>query len=67
MKSDEYVRFLTEQFVQHMEKPKSVRKSIKEEKKQYKASKREQWFGLLPFAFSHYVKGAKKKLSKKTK
>ncbi len=53
MKSDDYVKYLTEQFVHYMNQPRDFRKQVRAERKQYKSSMSRQLFGLLPDAFSH--------------
>jgi hypothetical protein len=56
MKSDDYVKYLTEQFVHYMNQPKDFRKQVRAEKKQSKAPVRNELFGLLPDAISHTLK-----------
>jgi len=64
MKSDDYVKFLTEQFVHFMETPRSERKTVRIEKKQSRPPRRNLWFGLVPDAIEHYAGQAKTFLAK---
>ncbi|TCP31158.1 YqzE-like protein [Scopulibacillus darangshiensis] len=65
MKSNDYVKFLTEQFVQYMEQPSSVRKDVKRERRQNRKPLRNELFGLIPNACSYYVEGIKSAFKKK--
>ena len=47
MSSNDYVKFLTEQLVTYMNKPKEARK--KEKMKKEKSAYSNNWLGLLPF------------------
>lgn len=55
MKSDDYVKYLTEQFVHYMNQPRDFRKQARAERKQYKRSVLQELFGLVPNAFSFSV------------
>lgn len=55
MKSDDYVKFLTEQFVHYMETPRADRKTVRIEKRQSRPPKRNLWFGLVPNAIEYYA------------
>ncbi|WP_085523380.1 YqzE family protein [Tuberibacillus sp. Marseille-P3662] len=62
MKSNDYVKYLTEQFVQYVEQPKEQRKSSRRERKQNNTPMiGNRWFGMLPVAFNHYIRHAKQK------
>lgn len=56
MKSDDYVKYLTEQFVKYMAQPSSEKKSAKEQRKLERPSLSYRLFGLLPFSLSYYKK-----------
>lgn len=55
MKSDEYVKFLTEQFVRYMETPRAERKRVKMEQRALRPPLRNQLFGQIPNAVESYV------------
>lgn len=55
MKSDDYVKYLTEQFVHYMNQPRDFRKQLRQERKQYKSSIMQELFGLVPSAFSQSI------------
>ncbi|RYL91046.1 YqzE family protein [Sporolactobacillus sp. THM7-4] len=65
MKSDEYVRFLTEQFVRYMEVPRAERKKARMEQKATRPPLRNQLFGQIPNAIESYVSQIKTFLGKK--
>ncbi|MCL1630379.1 YqzE family protein [Sporolactobacillus sp. CPB3-1] len=64
MKSDEYVRFLTEQFVRYMETPREERKKARMEQKAQRPPLRNQLFGQIPDAIENYVASIRSKLKK---
>ncbi|MCO7176515.1 YqzE family protein [Sporolactobacillus kofuensis] len=55
MKSEEYVRFLTEQFVRYMETPREERKKVRREHKAARPPLRNQLFGQIPDAIESYT------------
>jgi hypothetical protein len=63
MKSDDYVKYLTEQFVHYMNQPKDFRKQARAEKKQYKGLIRNELFGLLPDAISYTLRNWRRRKS----
>ncbi|WLR43916.1 YqzE family protein [Bacillus carboniphilus] len=59
MSTNDYIKFVTEQFVKYMDKPKSVRK--KDRKKRRKSEPLlTKWFGIIPFSIELFVKRKKK-------
>ncbi|WP_170007640.1 YqzE family protein [Bacillus fonticola] len=56
MSFHDYVRFMTETFVKHFEKPKNERKAIRIERKTERQPFLTKWFGILPFAVTHWMK-----------
>ena len=48
MKSNDYVRFLTETFLEHFDTPKEERRRKKEMRKQKKVPFTYKWFGIIP-------------------
>ncbi|GAY75291.1 hypothetical protein NBRC111894_845 [Sporolactobacillus inulinus] len=55
MKSEEYVRFLTEQFVRYMETPRDQRKKVRQEQKANRPPLRNLLFGQIPDAIEDYT------------
>ncbi|GGE46685.1 hypothetical protein GCM10011391_26910 [Pullulanibacillus camelliae] len=60
MNSNDYVKYLTEQFVQYMNQPRTERQSLRQEKKGARPPVRYHLFGMIPYAFSHYIKKFKR-------
>ncbi|WP_343803393.1 YqzE family protein [Bacillus carboniphilus] len=50
MSMNDYVKFITQTFVQHYDQPKEKRKEKRIQKKEQKAPFLVNWFGLVPFA-----------------
>ncbi|MBU8908985.1 YqzE family protein [Desertibacillus haloalkaliphilus] len=69
MSLNDYVKFLTEQFVTYVDRPKEEQRAKKEELKAMKLPFHYHWFGLLPLSISIFIKkfkSSKKQRSKKT-
>ncbi|MBD0381005.1 YqzE family protein [Paenibacillus sedimenti] len=49
-KSDELVKFITQQVITYIETPKDVRKQAKANMKEQRESWQTRWFGMLPLA-----------------
>lgn len=49
MKTNDYVKYITQTFVKYIDQPKEERKRIRLERKQAKASFWYRWFGILPW------------------
>lgn len=60
MKTNDYVKFMTEQFVSYVDQPRDVRRALRRERKQYKAPVSYQLLGMVPTAFMITVGKAKK-------
>ncbi|PLT34729.1 YqzE family protein [Bacillus sp. V5-8f] len=56
MKTNDYIKFLTQQFVKYMAVPKAERKQQREDKKKAKEPYVSNWFGVIPFAFMMLLK-----------
>jgi hypothetical protein len=67
LKSDEYVRFLTEQFVRYMETPRAERKKVRMEQKAARPPFRNQLFGQIPDAIESYASRITERLHKHKK
>ncbi|RAK22366.1 YqzE-like protein [Anoxybacillus vitaminiphilus] len=49
MSTNDYVKFVTQQFVTYMEQPKEERRKKREQRKQEKLPFLNRWFGIVPF------------------
>lgn len=61
LKTNDLVKYMTQQFVSYVDTPSDQRKAKKEEKKANKLPFAYRWFGLVPFALSQFLKTKKKK------
>jgi hypothetical protein len=61
MKTNDYVKYMTQTLVKYADQPKDERKRLREERKQAKASFWYRWFGILPYIFYIEVKNRKRK------
>jgi len=59
MKTNDYIKFLTEQFVSYVDQPKETRK-IQNKRPNYEQNNMNKWFGLVPFALMMTIKRKKK-------
>nr|WP_235788550.1 YqzE family protein [Salipaludibacillus sp. CUR1] len=50
VKTNDYVKFMTEQFVSYVDQPAEERKARREKKKQYRPPVSYRLFGMIPFA-----------------
>ncbi|RXI99485.1 YqzE family protein [Anaerobacillus alkaliphilus] len=60
MKTNDYVKYVTQQFVSYVDTPSEKRKAMKEERKASKDPFAYRWFGLIPFALSQLFQTKKK-------
>jgi len=51
MKTNDYVKYLTQTVVQYIDQPKDERKKQRQEKKDRKADFLYRWFGIVPYVF----------------
>ncbi|MEH7107296.1 YqzE family protein [Bacillus sp. JJ1764] len=49
MKTNDYVKYMTQTFVKYVDQPKDERKRLRLERKQERASFWYRWFGILPY------------------
>ena len=61
MKTNDYVKYVTEQLVSYMDKPKAERKQIKTQKKLEKDPIVNQLFGVIPMSIMLIMKNRKNK------
>ncbi|MCE4047068.1 MULTISPECIES: YqzE family protein [Bacillaceae] len=56
MKTNDYVKYLTQTFVQYMDQPKEERQKIKAAKRGEKEPFMLRWFGILPYVFVYFFR-----------
>lgn len=56
MKTNDYIKYLTQTVVKYAEQPKEERIRNKQERKAEKSSFLFRWFGILPFVFMSMIK-----------
>jgi len=69
MKSNDYIKYITQTVVQYIDQPKDERKKQRLEKKQMKEPFLTKWFGVVPFALYstiHSINKMKRKKYRKT-
>ncbi|TMW73775.1 YqzE family protein [Alteribacter natronophilus] len=66
MKTNDYVKFVTQQFVTYAEQPKSERVKRRQEKKEARPPLLHHWFGLLPFALFLFYSKNKQRLARRS-
>ncbi|MBT9249756.1 YqzE family protein [Bacillus halotolerans] len=59
MKTNDYVKYMTQQFVKYIDTPKDERKERKEVRKKTKTPASQHWFGILPYGFRLWLKRKK--------
>lgn len=50
MSTDDYVKYMTETIIKHLERPKSERKESRKKRKEGKGPFLFNWFGLIPYS-----------------
>jgi DNA-binding transcriptional regulator YbjK len=50
LSTNDYVKYMTEQFVRYIDQPKEERRKLREQKKQEKTPFLNRWFGMIPLA-----------------
>ncbi|WP_251551360.1 YqzE family protein [Neobacillus muris] len=60
MKSNDYVKYMTQTLVKYADQPKEERKRLRLEKKQAKASLWYRWFGIMPYVLYSEIKRIRK-------
>jgi len=56
MSGNNYLKFITEEFVRYYNDPKEVRKKKREEERLDRSVYLNRWFGVLPFTFKMFIK-----------
>ncbi|CRK84121.1 YqzE family protein [Neobacillus massiliamazoniensis] len=60
MKTNDYVKYMTQTIVQYVDQPKEERKRLRTERKQAQGSLWYRWFGILPYVVYTEIKKRKK-------
>jgi hypothetical protein len=60
MKTNDYVKYMTQTIVKYVDQPKDERKRLRYERKQARASFWYRWFGILPYVVYTEIKKRKK-------
>lgn len=61
MKTNDYVKYLTQTVVKYIDQPKEERRKMKQAKKEAEATFMFRWFGILPFMLMSSIKKKKNK------
>jgi hypothetical protein len=61
MKTNDYVKYMTQTIVKYADQPKDERKRLRTERKETKASFWYRWFGILPYVLYFEVKKRRKR------
>ncbi|WP_261129426.1 YqzE family protein [Bacillus sp. Marseille-Q3570] len=56
MSTNDFVKFLTQQFVRYVDQPKKDRVEQRKTRKEHKPPLSVKWFGLLPMAITMFIK-----------
>lgn len=62
MKTNDYVKYITQTFVQYIDQPKEERKKMRQERKETKASFWYRWFGILPYVVYTEIQKRKQRI-----
>ncbi|MDF2535063.1 MAG: yqzE-like family protein [Bacillales bacterium] len=65
MKTNDYVKFLTIEFVKYIEEPKEVRRQKRNQRKSEQPPRMQRWFGIIPMSLSLYYFEMKEKLARR--
>lgn len=61
MKTNDYVKYITQEVVQYIDQPKDERKKLRQEKKDTKADFMYRWFGIIPYVLMLKMQERKRK------
>ncbi|MEE6450417.1 YqzE family protein [Gottfriedia acidiceleris] len=67
MKTNDYVKYMTEQFINYIDQPKEKRDSIKQEKEELKTPFSTNMFGMLPLSLALLMKKVQNRKDKEKK
>ncbi|MCM3765261.1 MULTISPECIES: YqzE family protein [Bacillaceae] len=61
MKTNDYVKYMTQTIVKYADQPRDERKRLRQERKEAKASFWYRWFGILPYIVYSELKRIRRK------
>ena len=61
MSTNDYVRFVTQEFVSYMDAPKEASKTKKEQRRAEKEPFMNKWFGVMPLSVALFYRNVKSK------
>jgi hypothetical protein len=61
MKTNDYVKYMTQTIVKYVDQPKDERRRLRTERKETKASFWYRWFGIIPYVLYFEVKKRRKR------
>ncbi|MBM7660866.1 hypothetical protein JOC85_001638 [Bacillus mesophilus] len=64
MTLNDFIKYLTQQFVTYLDKPKQQRIQTKQDRKSTQPPLLSRWFGIVPLGFMLYMKKEKKQRKK---
>ncbi|QKE71535.1 YqzE family protein [Arthrobacter citreus] len=67
MKTNDYVKYMTEQFINYIDQPKEKRDSMKQEREDLKTPFSTNMFGMLPLSIALYMKKISNRKEKEKK
>ncbi|MDF0727784.1 YqzE family protein [Cytobacillus sp. S13-E01] len=67
MSPNDYVKFMTQQIVSYIDKPKEMRKETRLQRKTERTPFVNHWFGVIPYGFQLFFKKSKSKKKRVTK
>ena len=65
MKTNDYVKYITQTVVQYIDQPQNERKKLRQEKKEQRATFMYRWFGIVALRF--YAPAKRKEAAESTK
>ncbi|MCP1125143.1 YqzE family protein [Bacillus sp. AFS018417] len=64
MSTNDYIRYMTQQFVSYMDAPKADRKQKRQQRREEREPFLNRWFGMLPLSAALFYRQVKKKREK---
>jgi hypothetical protein len=64
MSTNDYIRYVTQQFVSYMDAPKADRKQKRQQRREEREPFLNRWFGMLPLSAAVFYRQVKKKRKK---
>ncbi|WP_338451651.1 YqzE family protein [Niallia oryzisoli] len=67
MKTNDYVKYVTQTVVQYIDQPKDERRKLRQEKKDKRATFMYRWFGIIPYVLMLKLRERKVQKSQKVR